>query len=573
MKYSFENGIYTVKTAFYSMELDSETIAVTMGGTEFVRLDPRTGLNTPGEGDATNFDEEGAIASFRKAEEDADSVTFIREPKSNLWEKKEYVLICREENAEYKVRVTGKGDVDSVNYFSGSMTDPGHGSHFEFCEGYAPVVGLDSSESYYFTTNKPFRRFSYLMVPPMFFYTFRCVDETARLTLALVAKPGEHNFTQFNYNLTIHRWGTHFWLWTDQSGHTKVDGTWETPSVYIYKSEDEFKAARQYSKLYFDLGYAAPKKKEKHPRFWYGPIACGWLEQLTWCYRDTYGLVWASRQNVYEEMLKVIDRRGLEPKVLIIDDKWQEEYGTARESKERWPDLPGFIRKNKAERGISTFMWYKMWDAEGIPEEYCVWDDKEKRYVVDPTNPGYLEILRGNMKYILSDEEGCLGADGLKIDFAFWQPVGRGANSYSGKYGVELFLELVRNIHDFMKEVKPYAVLNCSPSHPMFAPYCDQVRLHDYDYNQRDVMREMGERAAIFTAALGDPLVDTDGCGYNTHRDTMKYLTRAVEIGIPDTYAVSDTPFLKLSDEEWASVAQVWKKYSEEIDKMLQEND
>ena len=154
MKYSFENGVAAVRTAFYSLELDRDTIAVTVGGTEFARLDPRTGLNLPGEGDATILDEEGAITSFGIAEETDATVTFVWESKSNLWEKKEYILICREENCEYKTRVTGKGKVDSVNYFSGSMTDPGHGSHFEFCEGYAPVVGLDSSESYYFTTNK-----------------------------------------------------------------------------------------------------------------------------------------------------------------------------------------------------------------------------------------------------------------------------------------------------------------------------------------------------------------------------------------------------------------------------------
>jgi len=570
MTYTFESGRGHVETFSYSLDVDDSIIAVTIGATEFARLDVRSGINTVGEGDSTNLDEEFAFRCLSMEEGDDGSVSFIWESVSSLWKKKEYILICRDNAAEFKIRITGKGDVDSVNYFSGSMTDPGHGSHYEFCEGYAPVVGLDSSERYTFTTNKPFQRFSYMMVPPMFYYTFRCVDEAERLTFALVAKPGEHNFTQFNYNLTYHRWGTHFWLWTDQSGHTKVDGTWESPSVYIFRSNDEKAAARQYADLYFDLGYAAPKKKELHPRFWYGPIACGWLEQLVWCYRDTYGLVWSSRQNVYEEMLRVLDKRGLSPKVLIIDDKWQEQYGTARESKERWPNLPGFIRRVKKERGISTFMWYKMWDSEGIPEEYCVWDDKEKRYVVDPTNPGYRDILRGNLKYILSDEEGCLGADGLKIDFAFWQPVGRGANSYDGRFGVELFLELVRFIHDTMKEIKPHAVLNCSPCHPMFAPYCDQVRLHDYDYSQRDVLVEMGNRAELFCAALGDPLVDTDGCGYNTRRDAMRYLTRAVNIGIPDTYAVSDTPYLELSDEDWAEVARVWRDYSAKIDKMFE---
>ena len=82
MKYSLENGIASVKTAFYSLELDCNTIALTVGATEFVRLDPRTGLNLPGEEDATILDEEGAITSFGIAEETDSTVTFVWESKS-----------------------------------------------------------------------------------------------------------------------------------------------------------------------------------------------------------------------------------------------------------------------------------------------------------------------------------------------------------------------------------------------------------------------------------------------------------------------------------------------------------
>lgn len=568
MKYLLEGGTYRLKAAEYSMELDSETVAVTVGGTEFVRLDVRTALNTVGEGDGVNLDEESAVTSFELAEERDGSVTFVWSSASSLWDKKEYILICREDCAEYKTRVYGKGEVDTVNYFAGSMADPAHGSHYEFSEGYTPVVGIDSSEKYTFTPNGEFKRFSYLTVPPMFLYSFRCEEETARLTFGLVAKPGEHNFTQFNYSTTMHRWSCHFWLWTDQSGHVAVDGEWETPSVFIYRSYSEEQACEKYADLYFDLGYAKKPKLEVHPRFWYGPIACGWLEQLTWCYQDKYGLVGSSRQELYEEMLDKLWAKKLYPKVIIIDDKWQDKYGTAHEDKEKWPDLAGFIKEAKAKRGVHTFMWYKMWDSEGIPEEYCVWDEKEKRYVVDPTNPGYRSMLKDTLHYILSDDEGCLGADGLKIDFAFWQPLGRTSRSYDGRYGVELFLELVRLIHDTMKEIKPYAVLNCSPCHPVFAELCDQARLHDYDYRQRDSLEEFGKRATLYRIALPNTLVDTDGCGYNTRRDTMRYLTRSHELGIPDMYCVSDTPYLSLSDDDWAEVAGVWKKYSEKMDRL-----
>ena len=69
------------------------------------------------------------------------------------------------------------------------------------------------------------------------------------------------------------------------------------------------------------------------------------------------------------------------------------------------------------------------------------------------------------------------------------------------------------------------------------------------------------KRAALWKSALPNALVDTDGCGYNTRRDTMRYLTRNREIGVPCIYAVSPTPYLTLSDDDWAKVAGSWREY------------
>lgn len=566
MKYTFENGIGKVSAGEYSITLDRETVAVTVGNTEMVRLDVRSAVNCALEGEDTLTDVCEIAESLTAAESD-DGVTFTWTGASAAWDKKEYVLICREDSAEYFIRVGGKGRVDTVNYFSGNMTEACHGSDYEFCEGYTPVVPLESDESYTFTPIKDFKRFSYLTVPPMFVFAFRAFEEDARIAFGLVARPGEHNFTDFAYKTTMNRWGSKFWLVTDQSGHTTVDGEWQTPSVFIYKADSYEDSTKRYADIYFGRGYATVPAEEKHPRFWYGPIACGWLEQLASTYAGGFGLVDGSRQPLYEGFVERLHARNIHPQILIIDDKWQEKYGTAHENKEKWPDLPGFIRRMKKDHGIHTFMWFKMWDSEGIPEEYCMFDENQNRYTVDPTNPGYLKILKDTIHYIISDDEGCLGADGLKIDFAFWQPIGRKANSYSGKYGVELFRELVCRIREYMKAEKPYAVLNCSPCHPIFAGICDQARLHDYDYRQRNAFEEFSGRAALYSTALPNTLIDTDGCGHNTVRDTMRYLTHSAEIGIPDIYCVSDTPYLALSDENWAKVADAFAKYSADIDR------
>ena len=559
MKISFVDGVYAVCADGYAVNVREKSFSPVVGGVEIAALDVRTPVcSTDGENEIA--DSGDLVTSFELAEDTDSEAHFVWRGESSLW-KKTYRLDCFEDRFEYSVSVCGTGAVDSVNYFAGDYAAPDRGSEYDFADFYYPVIPLDSTTTYHSGTSADHRPFSWLSVPPMFVYAFRTEEVDGRLALGLVAEAGEHNFTQFDFRTTMYRWCSRFWLSTDQCGHTKVSGEWNAPKIIGRAVPSDSAACDFYSNYYFDHAICPKGHDGVKPRFWYGPIACGWLEQLSVHYEKDSGLVWSSKQDVYEEYVRRLEARDLHPKILIIDDKWQTEYGKPRPAPERWHDIRGFIDKIRDEKDIHTLMWYKMWDKEGVPEEYCVFDGREKRFVVDPSNPGYQAILKENIRTIISDEPGCMNADGLKIDFAFWQPVGREAKTYSGKYGVELFHEYVRLIRDYMKEIKPHAVLNASPCHPIFAEYVDQARLHDYDYRMRSSLEEMGTRAALWRCALPNALVDTDGCGYNTRRDTMRYLTRNRELGIPCIYAVSPTPYLTLSDEDWAAVAASWREY------------
>ena len=74
-------------------------------------------------------------------------------------------------------------------------------------------------------------------------------------------------------------------------------------------------------------------------------------------------------------------------------------------------------------------------------------------------------------------------------------------------------------------------------------------------------------RAETYKIALPNTLIDTDGAGFASHRDTMRYMRIAPKLGIPDLYEVSNNAALTLTDEDWAEVKEIWDKYNKKIDK------
>lgn len=554
-----ENGSLRITAPRWALSASGEGISVCLDGEEIAFLDPLCGADILNGGNEPVADEGAVLSGFTA---DASSGAAVWTFAGGNWDSRTLTLHCTPEHFTLTPAFTGHGRVDRVLYFAGDPAKPIHGSRYEFAEGYTPLIPLQGGDGVRFAPFHNQDMFSYLTVPPMYCYVFRTEGISPLLCAGLVAAPGEHNFTQFNYAAVSTDWQSRFLFTTDQSGHTPVDGTWAAPSVVFYAAQSEHEALREYASL-----YPRPAARPLPPRFWHGPIVCGWQEQLARVYRGypIRDIQHACRQDVYKDLLELAEKRKLHPQILIIDDKWQKNYGFCDVDTEKWPDMRGFI-DGAHEKGICTMLWFRMWDSEGIPEEYTIPDERSGVRRADPSHPGYRALLKERLHFLLSGEPGCLDADGLKLDYAFWQPLGRSACSYSGRYGAELFHTMLELIYTAVKEIKPYAVVNCSPCHPYFASFCDHARLHDYDYRARRAFEEFSRRAELYRIAMPGALIDTDGAGNSSYRDTLRYLLLAPQLGIPDAYCLTPTPGAPISEPDWADVAAAWDSYSRRVD-------
>jgi len=550
------DGSYGVHGTSYDLLIRGHIVEVLVSGNVFAALDIRTAVNATEEDGAVLKDAEASVPTLTDISEEQGKTVFTWTNTSSLWEKK-YTLTCTYLRFRFSLTVRGKGRVDSVNYFSGDMSDNMYGSEYEFCQGYFPCKSWYENEDYYFLPNARCYRWSVLMVPPMFCYAFRCADVRDQLALGLVAERGQHNFHSFTYNVSPeYNYHKGFYLTTDQDGHTAVDGEWTAPCIIGYGALDEFNAVQKYSDYYFSTGIAQAKKKTPIPRFWYGPLACGWIEQRSY--------ISLACEETYERIHSLLKENDLHPSALIIDDKWMCHYATDEADPEKWPDLRAYVDRHAAE-GIRTMLWFKLWDPDGWDTSLCVTTDNgEVR--IDPSHPLFLENLDKALYRILAADEGCYNCDGLKLDFAFFNPIGKNFRTYSGKYGVELLYDMMEYIYRKAKEIKPTALINCSPCHPYFAHICDQARLHDYDRTKRNNLEDLSARARLFSIAIPDTLLDTDNSGFISRRDTMRWQLNQQTIGVPDLYAISPTVKFDINKDDLGAIAEMWREYSAKID-------
>ncbi len=559
----------TIHGAEYTLVVTGHKIAVSIEQNLFATLDVRCAVpQTLDDDSGATPDHEPHIPTLVSVQTEGNKAVLTWENDSSLWQKKIYTLTCDLLRFRFDLTLCGNGRVDEIYYFSGNMAGV-WGSAYEFQEGFTPCISWYNQEEYVFKASMNCHRWSVLMVPPMFCYAFKKEGITRRLGLGLVAERGEHNFQSFDYRT----WGigsfrTGFALVTDQHGHQMVNGQWKAPAIIGYGGDDQWDVLDQYVQYYFTTGIAKPKSNKPVPRFWHGPMVCGWIEQCALGVERGVNPTELATEAVYEDIAAKVKRYGLHPTALIIDDKWQSQYATDIANPDKFPDMRAFVERRRAE-GLHTMLWFKLWDGDGWDKELCVTaDNGEVR--IDPSQPAFLANLDEALHRILSADEGCYNCDGFKLDFAFWNPIGRKIHTHSGKYGVELLYEMQAYIYQKSKEIKPEALVNCSPCHPYFAHICDQARLHDSDYRNRNNREDLTMRAKLFATAMPGVLLDTDNAGFANYRDTMHWMLTQTLVGVPDLYALRGTEQCPMDEGDFAALAQLWDEYNTRIDAMYE---
>ena len=203
---------YRVEAANYALNIIGHEIDVLVENNVFATLDVRCALPVTTDDDEGFIpDEEPSIPALVSAELGVNEAVFVWENKSSLWGKK-YTLKCTWMYYTFAVTVKGKGRVDAVQYFTGDMTAKGHGSRYEFSEGFTPCISWYDTEDYTFKASVECHRWSVLMVPPMFAYAFRMEGLQRRMGIGLVAERGEHNFNAFDYHLSRRGFDSRFYL-------------------------------------------------------------------------------------------------------------------------------------------------------------------------------------------------------------------------------------------------------------------------------------------------------------------------------------------------------------------------
>ena len=488
------------------------------------------------------------MRAFDMRREDGKAVYTWR-TQSDLWAMKTYRLEVGENWARFCVRVQGEHSVDALRFFDG-------GARYETAGYLLPAAGhADEARCLRMMTEPGVIELGYF-TPPCYCYPLFLDGGDRWLGVGLAARAGQYNFHQFMIKTANNRCGFEVPLY----GKTRVSGEWESQSLLFTEGGDAFDALRAYAEWHYESGWCARKDRSNEPDWWRRPIYCGWGEQCDRARRLGGRPFDYATQRDYEDMSRRLDELDLHPGCLIIDDKWQGQYGEALPDPEKWPDLRAFADAEH-KKGRRVVLWFRSWYPEGLRAEECV------EYLctacgADPTSEKYRARMKETIRRLLSDEEGCCNCDGFKIDFANCMPLGKYVQTHEeGVCGVELLRRFMTMMRDFAKAVKPDALINCSCAHPYFDEIVDQARLHDYDGHQRSALQVLGYRAKLYAAALPDVIIDTDAGGVGTRREFERWVKGCAALGVPDLYYLSGSGDVRLTDADAELIRACWAEY------------
>lgn len=512
-------------------------------------------------------DDTTSIAAWQVTDQSAASITLAVDMMSTAWERKQVLVECTPDRFRFRLVVHGHGALTDVHYFGGYYS--GHvrwGSGFfwsgqRFAQGFNPEPS--GSEIYTFPaaggsvidmTGVPLPgRSDWFFTPPPFCFAFEHAG--GWLGVGVEAQPGANRFTELRYQ------GQHgaFCLTLPYEGHTTVDGSYELPAIGFDVAASPYDAIARHVQVLAQRGAVDLAPDRDQPPWWHTPIYCGWGSQCYVAAEQGERAPDYARQELYDGFLATLAGHGLQPGVVVLDDKWQATYGDNRVDTTKWPDVRGFIDQRHAARQ-KVLLWLKAWDPEGLPASECVTNAAGLPVAVDPTNPAYERRLRESVRLMLGSDG--YDADGFKIDFTARIPSGPGLRLHGDLWGLELMRRYLAIIHDEAHRVKPDALVMTHTPHPYLADVVDMIRLNDINTGT-DVNRAMTHRATIAAIACPHAVIDTDNWPITDRAAWRDYVRLQPELGVPSLYYAShiDSTREPLTEDDYALIRAAWQQY------------
>jgi len=552
-------GVYTISTPRYRLTTAADRPFVnlfTASGEQIAQLFVASSAHS-----TTGQDDTATLGPW-EVEAAADEVTLSRSARSSVWAEKRITFRCTPARLSYEIALMGDGRLTDVHYFGGYYSGTVRwGSGFfssgqQFLRGLSPEPNTD--EAFRFAPAESATidlmgvplpgRGDWFFTPPPF--CFALEHASGWLGLGVEAAPGTHQFTAFRYQ----GGRDSFHLSLSYEGQTTVSGAITLPAIGFDFAETPYAAIAGHCVVArARLGYPRPGPQAA---WWRSPIFCGWGAQGYLAAREHGRYPDYARQEHYDRFLATLDRHGLDPGILVIDDKWQATYGENTADPEKWPDLPGFITAQHA-RGRRVLLWLKLWDPEGLPAEECVRNAAGLPLAADPTNPAYEARLRAEVRHMLG--HAGYDADGFKIDFSARVPSGPSLARHGAEWGLELMRRCLAIIYSEAKRTKPDALVMTHTPHPYLADVVDMIRLNDVNMHT-EIIAAMNHRARVAALACPEALIDTDNWPVTNRASWRTYLRRQAGLGIPSLYYVDhiDSTGEPLEEEDYALLREIW---------------